>query len=78
MCSPSTENNQVASSSGAIPGRLNNMLEPCYHLANGSVAVTVAALTTCATIVSRNVSNTWNKPLRWLVRSWKHQTKNTR
>ena len=36
MCSPSTENKQAASSSGAIPGRLNNMPEPCYHLANNS------------------------------------------
>ena len=36
MCSPSTENKQAASLSGAVPDRLNNTLEQCYHLANSS------------------------------------------
>ncbi len=36
MCSPSTENKQVASLSDVVLGRLNNTPEPRYHLANSS------------------------------------------
>ncbi len=75
MCSPSTKNKQVASSSGAIPGRLNFAGAVLLPRQQQCVAATVAALTTRVTIVSRNVSNTWNKPLRWSVRSWLNQTK---
>ncbi len=40
------------------------------------IAATIAVLTTRATIVSRKISSTVNKPLKWLVRSWKNHIKN--
>ncbi len=77
MCSPSTENKQVASSSGAVPGRLKYAGAALSSCLQQRVAATVAALTTRATMVSRNISSTGNKPLRWSVRSWKnHNIKN--
>ena len=69
MCPPGTENKQAACSSGAVPGRLNNTPEPRDEIHQQQcVAATAAGLTTRATIVCRNVLNTWNKLLGWSVR----------
>ena len=77
MCSHSTENKQVASSSCAILGRLKYTRAALSSCLQQRVATSVAALTTSATMVSCNISSTRNKPLRWLVRSWKnHKIKN--
>ena len=60
MCSPSTENKQVSSSSSAVPGRLKIHRTALSSRLQQRVAATVAALTTRATMVCRNISSTGN------------------
>ena len=76
MCSPSTENKQVASLPGAVLGRLK------IRRSRAITSPTAVSCRNCsgtyyrATMVSRNISSTGNKPLRCSVRSWKNHIKN--